>query len=158
MFRVKLNDRLRDTPYTTRNTLTNIPMATVYCGILFARSVANRPEISKEIAKIRETGVKPWQAELCRHYYSYLKDKALYPAVTKDLQTIFKTGAKDLKKDFLEFVIEHIIVQYQVHGMDGRLGEEYLTQFVQDLKDPSCAERLNSALEYKRTPHYGLCI
>ena len=161
MFRIKLNDRLRDTPYTAKTTLGNIPFATVHGGILFARSVANRSEINKEVAKLKELNLKPWQLELCRSYYPYLQDKTVYPAVTEDLQTIFKAGAKDLKKDFLEFVIENIIHNYLVSGKDWkkwRFGEKYLTEFVQDLKDPACAEKLDRALEYKRTPHYGLCI
>ena len=130
MFKVKLNDQLRDIAYLTRYTLANTLVATAHGGILFARSVANGSEISKEVAKLREVGIKPWQAELCRHYYSYLKDKTSYPAVTEDLQIIFKAGAKDLKKDFLEFVIETIIDNYLVSGKDWkkwRFGENYLT-------------------------------
>ena len=54
MFRIKLFDQLR--PLFAFNPLINIPIATVHSGFLLARSVVNRTEISKEVAKIKEAG------------------------------------------------------------------------------------------------------
>lgn len=65
-----------------------------------------------------------------------IKDRALYQGFTEDLQTIFRTGARDLNKVDLTNLIEEILNIHLVHEGRERLGEEFLTSLVQDFKGP----------------------